>query len=176
MTTNNILLTPYESDVYSDLYNSDSNSIARATSDTLGYTQNGTSLVTGNNVSDTNMFLKLLVAQMSNLDPLSDNSDPTQYITQLAQFTTLEEMQKMNTNLNTLSLIGSGLLVNSALSTSSNFIGKEVEFLKSLSGTETVSGKVESVYIENGVVYMDAVLESGEKQSFAYENFVKLKA
>lgn len=41
-----------------------------------------------------NMFLQLLVAQLKNQDPLNP-SDPTQFITQLAQFQQLE--QSMNT-------------------------------------------------------------------------------
>lgn len=175
MTTSNLLLTPYEPVNHSSSYNV-GDTKARASSGVLGYTENGTSVITGSGVTDTNMFLKLLVAQMSNLDPLSDNSDPTQYITQLAQFTTLEEMQKMNSSLENLNLIGSGLLVNSALSTSSSFIGKNAEFFTSSHSNETVSGKVDSVYIENGVVYLNVLLENGESQAFAYENLAKLKA
>lgn len=37
------------------------------------------------------MFLQLLVAQMKNQDP-TNPSDPTQFVTQLAQFSQLEEV------------------------------------------------------------------------------------
>ena len=37
------------------------------------------------------MFLQLLVAQMKNQDPTSP-ADPTQFVTQLAQFSQLEQM------------------------------------------------------------------------------------
>jgi len=46
-------------------------------------------------------FLKLLVAQMQNQDPLNP-TDPTQYTAQLAQFSSLEQLQNVNTNLTSL--------------------------------------------------------------------------
>ena len=42
-------------------------------------------------------FLKLLVAQMKNQDPLNPQ-DPTQSVTQLAQFSALEQAVQTNTN------------------------------------------------------------------------------
>lgn len=171
--SNVTLLTPSMTNTYSS---DNTNKASRATSsDTLlGYTENGTSVVNGASSTNTDMFLQLLVAQMSNLDPFGDNNDPTQYITQLAQFSTLEQMQSMNSTLETLSLLTNGLLVNSAVSTSSELIGRNVEFLESADSTETTKGRVVSVYIEDGVVYMEAQLDNGKIQSFAYENFVKV--
>ena len=52
----------------------------------------GTSQVTKN------MFLQLLVAQIKNQDPLNP-SDGTQFLTQLAQFQTLEQSMNMGTDL-----------------------------------------------------------------------------
>jgi flagellar basal-body rod modification protein FlgD len=43
-------------------------------------------------------FLQLLVAQIKNQDPLSP-SDSTQFLTQLAQFSELEQMTNANTQL-----------------------------------------------------------------------------
>ena len=177
------LLTPYDTTLYNTTSTSKVSPNARvsATDDTLlGYTENGTSMVTGANNASKDMFLQLLVAQMSNLDPFGENQDPTQYITQLAQFTTLEQMQSMNTALENLSVLTNGLLINSAVSTSSELLGRNAEFLKvstNADGTtnnETVKGRVTGVYVENGLVYMEALLENGETQSFAYEAFVKV--
>lgn len=42
-----------------------------------------------------NMFLQLLVAQLSNQDPLNPTED-TEFLAQLAQFTQVEELQKLN--------------------------------------------------------------------------------
>ena len=169
------LLTPYEPISRTSTSNVSNNARVSATSDSLlGYTENGTSVVNGSSSPNTNMFLELLVAQMSNLDPFSEKNDPTQYITQLAQFSTLEQMQSMNTALENLSMLTNGLLVNSAVSTASDLIGKNAEFLEKTDSKETTKGKVTGVYIENGVVYMEALLNNGETKSFAYETFVKV--
>jgi flagellar basal-body rod modification protein FlgD len=47
-------------------------------------------------------FLQLLVAQIKNQDPLSP-SDSTQFLTQLAQFSELEQMTNANTTLQQIS-------------------------------------------------------------------------
>lgn len=46
-------------------------------------------------------FLKLLVTQMENQDPLNP-SDPTQFTAQLAQFSSLEQLTNINTNLKSM--------------------------------------------------------------------------
>ena len=45
-------------------------------------------------------FLQILVAQMANQDPLSPTSD-TEFIAQMAQFSSLEQMQNMNSAMQT---------------------------------------------------------------------------
>jgi flagellar basal-body rod modification protein FlgD len=143
-----------------------------ASSSLLGYTSNGTSVVTGTE-ENKDMFLQLLVAQMSNLDPFSDNSDPTQYITQLAQFSVLEELQTVTSAIDTLASIGNGLLINSALSTSSELLGKRGEFIVDTSTDETVEGTIESVFVDSGIVYMEVRLDDGTLSPFKYEAFLK---
>jgi flagellar basal-body rod modification protein FlgD len=56
-----------------------------------------TSALQGTNV-DKNAFMQLLVSQMKNQDPLSPQ-DNTQFIAQLAQFSSLEQMQQLNDNI-----------------------------------------------------------------------------
>ena len=48
-----------------------------------------------------NMFLQLLVAQIKNQDPLNP-ADGTQFLTQLAQFQTLEQSMNMGTDLSAI--------------------------------------------------------------------------
>ena len=47
------------------------------------------------------MFLQLLVAQIRNQDPLNP-ADGVQFLTQLAQFTQLEQTMSMSTDLSTI--------------------------------------------------------------------------
>jgi flagellar basal-body rod modification protein FlgD len=54
---------------------------------------------------DKELFLKLLVAQMKNQDPLAPQ-DSTQYVAQLAQFSSLEQLTSINDRLNTLIDLG----------------------------------------------------------------------
>ncbi|HEX4949620.1 MAG TPA: flagellar hook capping FlgD N-terminal domain-containing protein [Blastocatellia bacterium] len=51
--------------------------------------------------ADQEMFLKLLVAQMKNQDPLNPQ-DSVQYMSQLAQFSSLEQLTTINQKLGQL--------------------------------------------------------------------------
>lgn len=64
-------------------------------------------------------FLKLMLAQLSNQDP-TDPMDNTQFIAQMAQFSSLEQMTNMNSNFEKM---------NAMLSTNSayNTLGRSVE-------------------------------------------------
>src|SRR2546423_270464 len=63
----------------------------------------------GNNQGlDKNAFLKLLVAQMKNQDPLKP-MDNTEFVAQLAQFSNLEQVMGINSRLDTLTAQGQGL-------------------------------------------------------------------
>ena len=57
-----------------------------------------------------NQFLTLLVAQLQNQDPMNP-TDPTQFVSQLAQFSTVEQLVQGNSTLNTISsgITGLGL-------------------------------------------------------------------
>lgn len=55
--------------------------------------------------ADQNMFLKLLIAQMKNQDPLQPQ-DSTQYVAQLAQFTSLEKLTGIDDKLSQLLDLG----------------------------------------------------------------------
>ena len=61
-----------------------------------------TSSSSATNDLDKNAFLKLLIAQLSNQDPLNPMED-REFIAQMAQFSTLEEMQNMNKTLESMS-------------------------------------------------------------------------
>jgi flagellar basal-body rod modification protein FlgD len=71
-------------------------------------------------------FLKLLVVQLENQDPTSPLDD-REFISQMAQFSSLEQMSQMNTTL-------SNLIVNNKINMSYSLLGKHVEVLDSKSG------------------------------------------
>lgn len=142
-------------------------------------TNNGTQIVTSSTADvDKNMFLKLLVAQMTNQDPFSSDQDPTKYVTQLAQFSQLEQMQQFNSNLSSLALVNNGILVNSALSTATTMIGKEAEFYSIEEGakpTDTIKGVVKGVYVEDGSVFLELKVDGSDKlTSVRYDTFIKV--
>lgn len=90
-------------------------------------------------------FLKLLVAQMSNQDPLSpmDNKD---MILQLAQLSAIEGTQNLNDNF-------SNFVNTSNLATATNMIGKNIVYQDSTTGYDVV-GKVSMVDVTGSSMAM----------------------
>src|SRR5690348_8108882 len=77
--------------------------INSATSTTATGTTGTTVSRTDSSALSKDQFLQLMMAELKNQDPLSaSNQDPTQYMTQLAQFTSLE--QQTNTAQSTAQL------------------------------------------------------------------------
>ena len=80
-----------------------------------GVSNLGTPIVKkGDSGLDKNAFLKILCAELSNQDP-TQNIDSTQYISQLATFTSLEQMQNLNatmTNYANNDLVGKAVTVS----------------------------------------------------------------
>jgi flagellar basal-body rod modification protein FlgD len=83
-----------------------SNPLLSALSSTPATTQVGAQA----NDPQMNEFLQLLTAQLQNQDPLSP-TDPTQFVAQLAQFSTVEQLVQSNTTLSNISQSLSGLAV-----------------------------------------------------------------
>lgn len=145
-------------------------------------TENGTPIIEQGKENDKDLFLKLLVAQMQNQDPFNPQ-DPTQYVTQLAQFNSLDQMMKMNDSLQYL-LEGTGtLIVNTVVGAASALIGKNVEVYEPVKeGMENseekpkkLTGKVEGVHIKDGGVYMSIRNdETGELIEVPYGNLIKV--
>ena len=82
--------------------------------------QSGTDRV----ATDKDTFLKLLVAQLSNQDPLNPVEDK-EFIAQLAQFTQVEELQNLNSGMETLN---------------ASYLAQQVTNAASLIGREVVAG------------------------------------
>ena len=149
--------------------------ISNIKSTTYGKTENGTPIVEAGKETDKDIFLKMLVGQMANQDPFNPQ-DPTQYITQLAQFSSLEQMMTLNDSMEYLIGVNNGVLVNSALQTASSLIGKNVEVssLDEDGKYQDYSGKVQSVAVKDGTVVLELKLENGEVKEFEYAELVKV--
>lgn len=96
---------------------------------------------TGNSGLDKDAFLQLLVAQMKYQDPLEPTSN-TEYISQFATFSELEQMQNMSATLE--------------LSRASSLVGQTVlmSVTDSQGRTTTVQGNVDYVSYEGGKAYL----------------------
>ena len=86
-------------------------------------------------------FLRLLITQLQNQDPLSPLSNED-FLSQLAQFQSLEET--METAVNT-----KNLLLGQQLAAASNLIGKNVVAVQD---GEQIAGCVDKVVVTNGEV------------------------
>ena len=107
-------------------------------------------------------FLQLLVAQMKYQDPLEPTSN-TEYISQYATFTQVEEIQNMAASME--------------LSRASSLVGQEVMIeTKDDSGvTRSVQGKVDYVTYENGKAYVsinESLYSVGDVTSIVDKNYM----
>ena len=132
---------------------------ANASSNSLSSTKKDS-----NSALDKDAFLNLLVAQMKYQDPLEPTSN-TEYISQLATFSELEEMQNL----------GSGMDIQRA----SGLVGKEVimEVVSDTTGeTEYVRGKVDYVQMEGNKVLLsigNALYSLSDLDSVVDESYIE---
>ena len=96
-------------------------------------------------------FLRILTTQLNNQDPLKP-MDNTEFVAQLAQFTSLQESQQTNEKLDTL-------LGIQAATQSVGLIGRSVD-VSAASGTQT--GQVTSLDFSSGQALLTVKLPSGQ--------------
>lgn len=121
----------------------------------ISHSSQDTERKTGSSL-DKDDFLLLLVTQMKYQDPLEPSSN-TEYVAQLAQFSSLEQMQNLNqttTNTSAYSLVGKEVYIESTSSTGA---------------TTSVQGPVEYVTIQNSKAYVSV---NGEL--YPYEDVVQV--
>ncbi|MDP4177059.1 MAG: flagellar hook capping FlgD N-terminal domain-containing protein [Bacillota bacterium] len=127
-------------------------------------TSRGTKIVKQGNDMDKNAFLRILTTEMSNQNP--DNpADSTQYVAQLAQFSSLEQMTNLN---NTMTLSGAASL-----------IGKTVVLKSVDENGNFISGTVKSVTKNGDNVNLNIdVTENGKTESkdFAYSDIYQISS
>lgn len=97
---------------------------------------------TGTSALGKDAFLQLLVTQMKNQDPLNPQ-DNTQFVSQLAQFSSLESMQNLSTTVDT---IASTFQSSQALQASS-LVGRSVIVASGSAVVDTTKGLTGSVVV-----------------------------
>jgi flagellar basal-body rod modification protein FlgD len=103
---------------------------------------------TGKQVLDANDFLKLLSVQLQSQDPLKPMED-TQFISQMASFTSLEQMRDLASNMKAFT-------ASQRLVSAQDYLGK---FVTIQTDNGDVSGEVTAISIVDG----DAKLKVGAK-------------
>lgn len=92
-----------------------------------------------------NPFLQLVVTELQNQNPLEPTSN-TEFLGQLAQFSTLEQLEALNTNLTQQAAYNQ-------FGQAANLVGKEVSYLDR--NGESVRGRADSVTIQGTNVFVD---------------------
>ncbi len=96
-------------------------------------------------------FMKILVTQMKNQNPLEPLKD-TEFIGQMAQFSSLEQL----TNLNTLMTQFIGLQGNQTLTEHADLIGNAVYWEREIDGElQSGEGIVKSLTLKNGELMVE---------------------
>lgn len=108
----------------------------------------GQSTTSANNLLGKDEFLKLLITELryqDATDPMKDR----EFIAQMAQFSTLEQMQNLNkTFMESFQALTYQLYAN-GMNEALNLLGKEVIYLNK--DGEAISGTVEALKQENGI-------------------------
>lgn len=128
-----------------------------------------------NDMTDKNMFLKLMLKQMEYQDPTEPTSNE-QWLSQMAQYSSLESAQNTQSAIEKLSTLVNNL--SEAYSTSAgitqtlSLLGKEVTIVdpEDKTGGTKITGKVEEASFEDGT---GSVKVNGKNYSIAYITSVK---
>lgn len=92
-------------------------------------------------------FLTLFVTQLQNQNPL-DPTDNSEFMSQLAQFSALEQEQQQTGYLSSMTSIETASLQLDQLTMASTFIGKTITYSSDSKKDETLTGVVEGVKLE----------------------------
>lgn len=128
---------------------------------------------------DKEAFLQLLVTQLQNQDPL-DPQDNSSYIAELAQFSSLEQMTNVVSNLESLSTVVGNIDTSVLVGQLSSMIGKNIDWIETIneadaegnpiSYEEKMTGVVSGVTIVEGNPSIIAEDEYGEKHTVDISN------
>jgi len=127
-----------------------------------------TSTATGSSTLDQNAFMKLMITQLQNQDP-SAPADDQQMAAQLAQFTSLESLQNIQTSIQSLgttitnATAAQTTAANSAsMGSAVSLLGQSVEF-KQVSIAAPASGQTDSIQLQAAAGSVLAIQDSTGK-------------
>ncbi|HZZ00069.1 MAG TPA: flagellar hook capping FlgD N-terminal domain-containing protein [Candidatus Baltobacteraceae bacterium] len=103
-----------------------------------------------------NAFLQLLTTEMMNQDP-TQPQDPTQSVTQLAQFSALQYQQQLTSAFQ-------GFQSNFAVLQASSLVGKQVTVgvTDSSGNAQNETGTIDTIEVQNGQPYFTMVQSNGQ--------------
>ena len=121
------------------------------------FTQSNTTDRKTSSKNDSSMFLNLMLQQLKNQDP-TQPTDNTEWLSQLAQYSSLEQMTQMNTGLtncmNYISAMYNDMAMNAEITQTLSMVGKEVTITvpdeNDSSKTTEVTGKVTEANFKDG--------------------------
>jgi flagellar basal-body rod modification protein FlgD len=127
-------------------------------------TDRGTKIMKPGQDMDKNAFLKILSAELSNMDPMGNN-DSTQYVTQMAQFASMEQATNLNNTMSNYannSMIGKGVTMKSVDNEGKPYTGV-VKAVTTTAGKTTlsveISEKGQNVYKDFDIADVMTVLD-----------------
>jgi flagellar basal-body rod modification protein FlgD len=98
-------------------------------------------------------FMNLLATQLKNQDPLNPSKND-EMLAQLAQFSSLEQMQNLNDNIVGLAVLQQSNALMQQLTDASALMGRDVKYTDPQTQTE-LWGKVDSVRIKDGLAVLN---------------------
>lgn len=141
----------------------DNQSIIDSVKASESVTKRGTKIMKPGEEMDKNAFLKILSAELSNQDP-TNAKDSTAYVSQMAQFTSIEQLSNLNSNL--------------TFSGASALIGRVVQLNQKDSYGTQIGGLVKGVVRESGVVKINIDVEENGKaitKAYPLDNVIKVE-
>ena len=142
---------------------------------TTGTTSSGTKIVTTTGGSmDKNSFLKILASELTNLDP-TQNQDSSAYVTQMAQFASIEQMSNLNDTMTKSSyeqLIGKGVTMTDTDTSGADITGVVKTVTTDSSGTTYLGISVDgsSTTTQYNANDIASVVDSSESATSATVN------
>ena len=121
------------------------------------FTQSNTTERKTSSKNDSSMFLNLMLQQLKNQDP-TQPTDNTEWLSQLAQYSSLEQMTQMNTGLtncmNYISAMYKDMSMNAEITQTLSMVGKEVTITvpdeNDSTKTTEITGKVTEANFKDG--------------------------